>query len=61
MCTKCNCILYSIRTHDFITCKCGNLSVDGGKSYLKRCCVDIKYVIDLSIVEFKSKEDEDAV
>lgn len=36
-CKKCGDIIESKFTHDFVTCSCGACSVDGGKSYLKRC------------------------
>lgn len=35
-CTICDDIIESICRHDFTTCSCGNLSVDGGLDYLKR-------------------------
>ena len=35
-CKLCNDIIESRHTHDFNTCKCGNISVDGGKYYLRR-------------------------
>lgn len=35
-CTLCNTELVSRHTHDYKTCKCGNLSVDGGLSYARR-------------------------
>lgn len=35
-CKACGDIIESKTTHDFRTCKCGKVSVDGGKSYLKR-------------------------
>ena len=35
-CKLCNDIIESSYTHDFVTCSCGAVSVDGGKSYLKR-------------------------
>ena len=35
-CKKCGDIIESTRTHDFKTCKCGAVSVDGGKDYLRR-------------------------
>ena len=49
-CRKCNDIIESKYTHDFVTCSCGTVSVDGGKSYLKRCG-DKVYWEDLSEVE----------
>ena len=35
-CKNCGDIIESKTVHDFKTCKCGNVSVDGGKEYLRR-------------------------
>ena len=35
-CLKCGDEIESKYTHNFVTCKCGSISVDGGLSYLKR-------------------------
>lgn len=35
-CLKCGDIIFSRHTHDFATCSCGNVSVDGGLSYIHR-------------------------
>jgi hypothetical protein len=35
-CVKCKEIIESKSTHDFVTCKCGACSVDGGTDYLRR-------------------------
>lgn len=35
-CLKCGDIISSKYTHDFKTCSCGNLSVDGGLDYIRR-------------------------
>jgi hypothetical protein len=35
-CTECQDIIESKSTHDCVSCKCGNIQVDGGLSYLKR-------------------------
>ena len=35
-CKKCGDIIESKYRHDFVTCKCGAISVDGGKDYLRR-------------------------
>ena len=35
-CKKCSEILISEHTHDFRTCSCGSVSIDGGKDYLHR-------------------------
>lgn len=36
-CKKCQEEVISRHRYDFVTCKCGALSVDGGLAYLKRC------------------------
>ena len=36
ICLVCGEILESKYKHDFNTCSCGNLSVDGGKDYIRR-------------------------
>lgn len=36
-CGVCGEVITSTHRHDFVTCTCGNLSVDGGLDYLKRC------------------------
>lgn len=36
-CKHCDDIIISKHTHDFVTCKCGCCSVDGGNSYIRRC------------------------
>lgn len=48
-CTQCDDIITSKHRHDFVTCKCGAVSVDGGMSYLRRVG-DFKYMYDKSIV-----------
>lgn len=35
-CLDCGDEIVSVHRHDFVTCSCGNVSVDGGKDYLKR-------------------------
>jgi len=42
VCLRCNTEIESKSTHDFVTCKCGNLSVDGGLDYIKRGCVIVE-------------------
>lgn len=36
ICNKCDDFIVSKHRHDFVTCKCGAISVDGGQSYLRR-------------------------
>ncbi len=35
-CNKCGDIIESKSRHDFVTCSCGAVSVDGGYDYLRR-------------------------
>lgn len=35
-CKHCNDIIESKHIHDYVTCKCGKVAVDGGHEYLKR-------------------------
>jgi len=35
-CKKCGDVIESKYRHDFVTCTCGAISVDGGNAYLKR-------------------------
>lgn len=51
-CLKCGDIIESIDRHDYVQCSCGNISVDGGKDYLKRSYRDeMNTWIDMSISE----------
>ncbi len=36
ICNKCDDFIVSKHRHDFVTCKCGAISVDGGQAYLRR-------------------------
>jgi hypothetical protein len=49
-CLLCEDIIESTFRHDFVTCKCGNISVDGGHDYLRRVG-HFENIQDLSIVE----------
>jgi len=47
-CTVCGDIIESKHRHDYVSCKCGAISVDGGKDYLKRNFVKREYLEELS-------------
>jgi hypothetical protein len=49
-CNSCQNIVISASVHDFRTCKCGAISVDGGREYLKRCG-NISNIVELSVME----------
>lgn len=36
VCNKCDDYIFSKTRHDFVTCSCGSISVDGGQHYLRR-------------------------
>jgi len=54
-CLKCKDVITSYHTHDYKTCTCGELSVDGGTSYLKRSG-EISNCKELSIYDDASFE-----
>jgi len=35
-CLNCMDVIESTHVHDFVSCSCGKLSVDGGRDYLRR-------------------------
>lgn len=48
-CLKCNDIVESLHRHDFRTCKCGNITVDGGTKYIRRVGKDLEQMQELSV------------
>lgn len=50
-CLKCKDIIESKYRHDYVTCSCGNVSVDGGTDYLRRCFKEQGTWVDCSISE----------
>lgn len=47
-CKLCDTVVVSINRHHFTTCKCGEISVDGGTDYLKRSAKDLNNIEELS-------------
>jgi hypothetical protein len=47
-CRKCGDYIRSTHRHDYVTCKCGAISVDGGTDYLKRSATDYGDIIERS-------------
>ena len=47
-CRQCGDIIESTHRHDFKSCKCGAIIVDGGRDYLKRMAKDLDNIIELS-------------
>lgn len=50
-CLKCGDKIVSKHRHDYITCSCGNVSVDGGLDYCRRSFKEMDTWIDTSIWE----------
>lgn len=50
-CNLCGDTIESVHVHDFVTCRCGACSVDGGIEYLSRSFVSTNDFTELSIVE----------
>ena len=50
-CGECGFIIESRHRHDFASCKCGNIFVDGGKEYLRRGFKNADTFIELSETE----------
>lgn len=58
-CLGCGDVIESKHVHNFVTCSCGKLSVDGGREYLRRCFAEYDGYEDISIVEEENEEVED--
>lgn len=56
-CKKCGDIIESRHRHDFVTCSCGEVSVDGGHDYLRRCFNEHDSYEDLSQQKEITKEE----
>lgn len=39
-CIDCGSVITSCSVHDFVSCRCGKIAVDGGQDYFKRVFVD---------------------
>lgn len=57
-CVKCDEVVVSTHRHDFRTCKCGAIAVDGGNDYARRCG-DIHNAKDLCEYEDVIREESD--
>ena len=57
-CSICGDEIESKHRHDFVTCKCGACSVDGGHDYLRRCFKEEGCYTDISVTDHSRKEKE---
>lgn len=48
-CLKCDTYIISTHVHDYRSCNCGNIAVDGGNEYLKRSVAEKEDFIDYSL------------
>ena len=55
-CKNCGNVIESTYRHEFVTCSCGKVSVDGGHDYLRRCSETPDGYIELC--ETAAPEDE---
>ena len=53
-CKKCKDTPTSHHGHDFVSCKCGAISVDGGPNYLRRIG-DLNCYIELSEYDYRER------
>jgi len=57
-CNHCGDVIESTYRHDFRTCRCGRVSVDGGHDYLRRCFASSPAdYTDLSVTEAPTDEE----
>lgn len=57
-CNHCGEVIESTYCHDFKTCRCGCVSVDGGHDYLRRCCASQEDYTELSETGYLPLEEE---
>lgn len=57
-CNICGDEIESKHRHDFVTCKCGACSVDGGHDYLRRCFKSPDCFTDISVCKPDPKKEE---
>lgn len=48
-CLNCKDVIISHHRHDYVTCTCGNVSLDGGLSYRRLICNDDGCYTDLAV------------
>lgn len=49
-CSICKDVIESKSRHDFVSCSCGEIFVDGGQDYCRRGAKDFRNFIDLTEV-----------
>jgi hypothetical protein len=65
-CKLCETIIESFNEHDFISCKCGEIAVDGGQSYYKASFINPENFLRVDdegseiVIQFKDNEEGNA-
>ena len=59
-CLSCDDEIESTHRHDYVTCSCGRVSVDGGKDYLRRGFKEGGMFVDTSVVVEKEEVEDDS-
>lgn len=65
-CNRCDDFIVSKHRHDFVTCSCGAISVDGGQSYLRRSgaifdCIDMSWELPDELYKACADAVDDAI
>lgn len=60
LCKQCGVFIRSRNRHDFVTCDCGAISVDGG-SWYQKLLGDMDLAIPISVYFYEVKKHEDSV
>lgn len=65
-CISCGDFIVSKHRHDYVTCSCGTISVDGGQSYLRRVgelgmAVDMSWELSDELYEACAEAAQDAI
>ena len=54
-CYDCDTVILSRSVHDFVSCRCGNIFVDGGLEYIRHGWRNDNWI---SLVEYDDEDDE---
>lgn len=57
-CNYCGDVIESTYRHDYKTCRCGRVSVDGGHDYLRRCYASRDAFTEMSVTEPVEETDQ---
>jgi len=55
-CRACGSIIESRSCHDYVSCECGGIAVDGGREYLRRTATELDDIEEMSEYEDDGRE-----